>query len=82
MVQVLRQYGTGLCAYATGSGAAWYRFLSSNTVLILSNRAKMYCTVARRHLMKTLSSADPYILFIFNHETFVGSVYIKSEIKN
>jgi hypothetical protein len=25
--------------------------------------------VARRHLMTTLSSADPYILFIFNHET-------------
>jgi hypothetical protein len=38
--------------------------------------------VARRHLMKTLSSADPYILFIFNHETLVGSVYIKSEIIN
>jgi hypothetical protein len=32
--------------------------------------------------MKTLSSADPYILFIFNNETFVGSVYIKSEIIN
>jgi hypothetical protein len=38
--------------------------------------------VARRHSMKTLSSADPYILFIFSHETFVGSVYIKSEIIN